>query len=265
MRLKTGEPLFLKRPPRGWRDVALQVLIVSAAWYAYHLVRGQIDGATSTALANGRALADAERSLGLYIESDAANWTAAHPAIGDLAAGIYVYCHFFLTAAALTFLYLRRNASFYFVRNMFVIAMAIGLAGYLLFPTAPPRLLPELGLDDPVERLTGVTVDGASGDTFFNPYAAVPSMHVGFAVMLGLSLAATCRGWVGRVLWCTYPVLMSLAVVMTANHWWIDAVLGVMVAAVAAAGAAALSRWRPQSWSFSMTRPLPPLATAPRR
>ena len=267
MRLKTGEPLLLKRPPLGWRNLALQLLILCGAWLAYRYVRGLIHGetATATAMANGRAIADLEQSMGLMIEPAASDWTHEHPAIGNAAAIFYVNFHFLGTFTALVFLYLRRTSCFFFVRNMFVLAMTMGLVGYVLFPTAPPRLLPELALHDPVQQLTGVNVDGQGGGSFFNPYAAVPSMHVAFALMLGWSMARAARTRGAQLLWGLYPLLMTTVVVITANHWWIDAVLGAAVAVVAAAGAAALSRWRPNAWSFRVARPVPALAAPARR
>ncbi len=99
-----------------------------------------------------------------------------------------------VTIGALLYLYLRHNRSFYFVRNMFMIAMAIALVGYIVFPTAPPRFMPEWGFIDSVSDFTGVHVSHASASmsALFNPYAAVPSMHVAFALMIGWPLARLC-------------------------------------------------------------------------
>ena len=100
-----------------------------------------------------------------------------------------------VTVAALLYLYLRHNRSFYFVRNMFMIAMAIALVGYVVFPTAPPRFMPEWGFIDTVSDFTGVNVAhrSASISALFNLYAAVPSMHVAFALMIGWPLARLVR------------------------------------------------------------------------
>ncbi len=106
------------------------------------------------------------------------------------------------------YLYLRHNRSFYFVRNMFMIAMVIALVGYTVFPTAPPRFMPEWGFIDSVSDFTGVHVSHASATmtALFNPYAAVPSMHVAFALMIGWPLARLVRWRALRVLWLTVPV-----------------------------------------------------------
>ena len=97
---------------------------------------------------------------------------------------MYLNTHFVVTTCTLAFIYLFRNEHFYFVRNMFMVAMGLALVGYVVYPTAPPRMLPELGFTDSVADFTGVSSD-SDVNALYNPYAAVPSMHVGFALMLG--------------------------------------------------------------------------------
>jgi hypothetical protein len=160
-----------------------------------------------------------------------------------------VNSHFTITTVTLAFLYLRRNDRFYFVRNMFMIAMGIALVGYLVFPTAPPRFLPELGFQDSVAQFTGV--DTQASNVLFNPFAAVPSMHVAFALMLGASMASVVRHTWARVLWSVYPLMVTFVVVATANHWWFDGFTGALTAAVSALAARELfARARPEAWSW---------------
>ena len=125
----------------------------------------------------------------------------------DVASWVYVNSHFTITTLTLAFIYLRRNASFYFVRNMFMVAMGIALVGYAAFPTAPPRYMPEWGFTDSVAAVhRRRRRSGSSADALFNPFAAVPSMHVAFALMLGLPMARMARRrWV-KALWAAYPL-----------------------------------------------------------
>ena len=113
----------------------------------------------------------------------------------DFSSWMYVNAQTTVTVAALIYLYLRHNRSFYFVRNMFVIAMAIALIGYVVFPTAPPRFMPEWGFIDSVSNFTGMhlSTPAAAASALTNLYAAVPSMHVGFALMIGWPLARLAR------------------------------------------------------------------------
>jgi hypothetical protein len=170
-----------------------------------------------------------------------------------VASWLYVNAQGSVTIAALLYLYLRHNRNFYFVRNMFMIAMAIALVGYMVFPTAPPRFLPEWGFIDTVSDFTPVNVShtSASMSALFNPYAAVPSMHVAFALMIGWPLARLARHRVVSMLWMFYPLLITFVIVVTANHFILDALLGALTAGASAYGARWLARARPTVWRFS--------------
>ena len=235
--------------PQGWMDLFRQILLFCGAYWLYRLVRGATDGKVAEAFQNARDVIRIEQGVGLFIEPAIQAWAQSTSIIIDAASWMYVNSHFAITTAALAYLYLRRNEHFYFVRNMFMVAMAIALVGYLVFPTAPPRLIPGLGFRDSVADFTGI--DAQTSNLLVNPYAAVPSMHVAFALMLAGSMARTARrGW-ARALWVAYPGLVAFTVVATANHWWIDAALGAATAALSAAAAQALlARARPHAWAW---------------
>jgi hypothetical protein len=168
----------------------------------------------------------------------------------DIAAWVYINAQTSITLGALAWIYLRRNASFYFVRNMFLVAFGIALVGYSVFPTAPPRFLPEWGFIDSVAQFTGVPQDSVTVDALFNPYAAVPSMHAGFALMIGLPLARLVKPRPLKLLWATYPLIVTFVIVATANHFLADAFLGAVTAGLGALAARWLARARPAAWSF---------------
>jgi hypothetical protein len=148
------------------------------------------------------------------------------------------------------YLYLRHNNSFYFVRNMFMVAWCIALVGYIVFPTAPPRFFPEWGFVDSVADFTGVDPTNPTANALFNPYAAVPSMHVAFALMIGMPLSILCKRRPVRIFWRVYPLLVTFVIVMTGNHFLFDAVLGGLTFLAAAATAMWMARAR-TSWRFS--------------
>ena len=148
------------------------------------------------------------------------------------------------------FLYLFHNRSFYFVRNMFMVAMVIALVGYVAFPTAPPRLMPEWGFFDSIAAFTGLPAKSGPVNAFFNHYAAVPSMHVAFALMISVPLARLVRWRVAKVFWALYPLLITFVIVATANHFLADAILGAMTAGLSAYAARWLARTRPEVWRF---------------
>ena len=241
--------MVARKLPNGWTDLLRQILLFCGAYWLYRLVRGEVADRAAVAFDNARHIVGVERSLGLFAEPSVHHWAQAHEWIADTASWMYVNSHFVVTTFALAYIYLRRNEHFYFVRNMFMVAMAIALAGYLLFPTAPPRLMPELGFSDSVARFTGV--DDDTTNLLVNPYAAVPSMHVAFALMLAFPMVRSARHLAVRVIWLAYPAVVTFVVVATANHWWFDAFLGGATAAVSALAAQALlARARPHAWAW---------------
>jgi PAP2 superfamily len=239
--------------PHGWLDVLRQVSLFGAAYLAYRFVRGLVEGDANAAFAHARDLITLERTLHVFVEPSIQAWASGSHFVMVLSSWTYVNAQTSVTVAALVYLYLRHNRNFYFVRNMFMIAMAIALVGYTVFPTAPPRFMPEWGFIDSVSDFTGVHVSHASAamTALVNPYAAVPSMHVAFALMIGWTLARLVRWRVVRVLWLLYPFLMAFVIVVTANHFIFDAFLGALTAGVSAYGASWLARARPNVWRFS--------------
>jgi hypothetical protein len=239
--------------PQGWMDVLRQVALFGAAYLAYRLVRGVVEGDANAAFAHARALISLELTLHLFVEPSIQAWASGSRVLMDFSSWLYVNAQTTVTISALVYLYVRHNRNFYFVRNMFMIAMAIALVGYTVYPTAPPRFMPEWGFIDSVSDFTGVHVSHASStmSALFNPYAAVPSMHVAFALMISWPLARLARRRVVRVLWVLYPFLMTFVIVVTANHFILDALLGALTAGFSAYGARWLARARPAVWRFS--------------
>ncbi len=235
--------------PQGWPDLLRQIVLFCGAYWLYRIVRGFTDGRAAEAFNHAREVISLERGMGLFIEPTVHAWASGREGIIDVASWMYVNSHFTITTVTLAFLYLRRNERFYFVRNMFMVAMGIALIGYLVFPTAPPRFLPELGFRDSVADFTGV--DTQASNVLFNPFAAVPSMHVAFALMLGLSMASTVQHAWARALWWAYPAMVTFVVIATGNHWWFDAFLGAVTAGLSALVAHALfARARPEAWAW---------------
>ncbi|HTW40874.1 MAG TPA: phosphatase PAP2 family protein [Solirubrobacteraceae bacterium] len=239
--------------PHGWLDALRQVSLFGAAYLAYRLVRGLVEGDANTAFAHARDLITIERALHVFVEPSIQAWASGSHFVMVASSWVYVNAQTTVTVAALLYLYLCHNRRFYFVRNMFMVAMAIALVGYAVFPTAPPRFMPEWGFIDTVANVTKVHINShsASLNALTNLYAAVPSMHVAFSLMIGWTLARLVRWRVLRVLWLLYPFLIAFVIVVTANHFIIDAVLGALTAAASAYAATWLARARPNVWRFS--------------
>jgi hypothetical protein len=236
--------------PRGPLDLLLQLILLAAAYSAWRYARGAVDGSMGLSFSHARDLVSAERSLGLLIEPGIQHWAIGAGWPAEIARWGYANLHFKGSCVMLAILYFGYRGSFGFVRNAVFAAMAISVIGYALFPTAPPRFLPELGLD-PSTSVTGNNpLLSHPGDALFNPFAAVPSMHVGLSVILAWSLAMLVRRPALRGLLFAYPLLMTFVVVASGNHFWLDAVLGLATAALAIGVAALLARVNPD-WSFA--------------
>ncbi len=237
--------------PRGVLDAGYQFLLFLAAYQGYQVVRGLTDSGAVSAYSNAHHVMDLEKSLGAFFEPglqqaliDHASWAI------DFANFMYLNSHFVITTGFLAWLYLFRNEHFYFVRNMFMVAMGLALVGYAVFPTAPPRMFSSEGFTDTIASFTGVSQDSKTASLLLNQYAAVPSMHIAFSMMVGLSAAALARRRVPRILWSAYPVMVLFVIVATGNHYWIDAAAGAIVACLALVSATQLARLRPDAWGW---------------
>jgi hypothetical protein len=248
--------------PHGPLDLVRQVLLFMVAYQLYRLTRGLANHpeAAAAAFSNARELIGIERTLNIFVEPSVQAFTAGQQWLLDGASWMYINAQTSVTLGALAWLYLFRNPSFYFVRNMFLVAFGIALIGYAFYPTAPPRFFPEWGFFDAVSDFTGVPQDSVTINNLFNPYAAVPSMHVAFALMIGVPLAKLVKWRALKVFWAMYPLLVVFVIVATANHFIADAVLGAAAAGIGALAARALARARPRVWAFE---PLSPLAVTP--
>jgi PAP2 superfamily len=238
-----------RRLPNGALDLLRQIVLFCGAYWLYRLARGMVYDQTIAAFTHARDIVQLERSTHVFIEQSVQTWAIGSGFLDDAASWMYLNSHFVVTTCTLAFIYLFRNEHFYFVRNMFMVAMGLALVGYVLYPTAPPRMLPELGFADTVADFTGISE--SSVGALFNPFAAVPSMHVCFALMLSVPMIRMARhGWV-KLLWCAYAPIVTFVVIATGNHWVFDAVTGALVAGVSALAAQTLfARARPRAWAW---------------
>jgi hypothetical protein len=219
--------------PHGGRDALRQFLPFLIAYALYQVVRGLVNGNdVAKASWNATKIIDLERTLHVFVEPSIQAWTANVHWLMDASDWIYLNAHYVVTICVLLYLYRSRHDSFCFVRNTFIIAMAIALIGYALFPTAPPRLMPEWGFTDSIRQFTGFTVEDHSVKSLLNLYAAVPSIHVCFAILVGWPMAKLSRRRWLKALWLFYPLVITFAVVATGNHYLTDAFLGAITAGV---------------------------------
>lgn len=195
----------------------------------YELTRGTVDGNWPIAQRNADAIVDFERSLGMFWEWDVQRWAQALPAVPALLGGAYVVLHVVCTIGALVWVHRRHRSHFALFRTVVVAASALALVVFMLYPTAPPRLA-GLGFTDTVTMHTGVNLNSALLGQLYNPVAAVPSLHFGYALIVGVAVALLAQRGAVRLLGALYPLVMLFVIVATGNHFWLDALAGAGVA-----------------------------------
>jgi membrane-associated phospholipid phosphatase len=251
------------RLPKGRMDLLRQVSLFCGAYLVYRLVEGAADHSSALAYAHATQIISLEHSLHIFVEPSIQSWASGSHLLMVIATYVYINAQTTVMTAILFYFYFAQNRHYYFLRNMLFAAMAIGLIGYLFYPTMPPRFLPNWGFVDTISNVTGASQRGLLESWFFNPYAAIPSMHVAFALMFGGTLARISRSWVVRIFWGCWPLMVAFVTVITANHFLIDAVLGALTAAIAAVVAFRLARVRPHVWAFAPQPAAAALAPAP--
>lgn len=239
--------------PRWW----VEVLVIGVFYAAYGFVRNEFGSghvAPSKALANAIDVIDIERAMGLYVEPAIQRAFIDHVGFIQFWNLFYGLFHFLVTFGVLIWLYLRRPGQYRFWRTAGLACTGLALVGFATFPLMPPRLLASCdsayggcvtaanaagtpALDagdadyvDTVIEMGGLWSFESEGmEDFSNQYAAMPSLHVGWALWSALALLATVRSRMARFLAASYPILTMFAIVVTANHYWIDGVGGALV------------------------------------
>ena len=149
----------------------------------------------------------------------------------------YLSSHFVVTGAFFIWLYWRNREGFAIFRDGFLLATAIALVIHWRYPTAPPRLV-HMGVQDTIDLYSGVNIGEPHHERFSNPVAAVPSLHAGWAMAVGVGLMLYARNFLLRAAGLLYPSAVMLTIVVTGNHFIFDAVAGALVMAVGFAATA---------------------------
>ncbi|MFJ6512901.1 phosphatase PAP2 family protein [Streptomyces sp. NPDC091406] len=268
MRLARTEPTDQEPDIRARPPLVREFLLVAGLFLAYKFGRQAANGHVEEAFRNAGNVWDLERALHLPGEGAVQGLLLHSQPLIHAANTYYAAVHFPATALFLVWLYWRRPAPYVRSRRVLAALTAAALVLHLLFPLAPPRMLPVAGLVD-TGQVYGPTVYGQTPatDTMANQFAAMPSLHVGWAVMVALGLIAATRSrW--RRLWLLHPAITLFVVVGTANHYWLDAIVVVALLAVALAvfrlpaparsGSVVLPR--PGAWGSGEGTPVPAYA-----
>ncbi|WP_217142361.1 phosphatase PAP2 family protein [Streptomyces sp. AC627_RSS907] len=217
------------RPP-----LVRELLLVAGLFLVYKLGRQLATGHTAEAFRNARHVWDWERALRLPDEGAVQSLLLHGDTLVHVANTYYAVVHFPATAAFLVWLYLRRPGHYVRARRALAAVTGAALVLHLLFPLAPPRMLGATGLVD-TARVFGPSVYGPPrADQLSNQFAAMPSLHFGWALMLAIGLILATRSRL-RWLWLLHPLVTLLVIVGTANHYWLDVIVAAALLGLALA------------------------------
>jgi membrane-associated phospholipid phosphatase len=240
---REAEPRSTAPPARlRVRWVLTQAVLVGSAVFVYFGVRGLTEGSRGVAERNGREIVDLEHALGIDIE-DAVNGPFADPgALQTLANWVYIWGHWPVIIGTMLWLAFRHGHVLLRLRDAMVVSGAMGMVIMATYPVAPPRLA-GLGLVDTVtETSTSYRVLQPPG--FTNQYAAMPSLHAGWDLLVGISIVTAATSVALRLFGYLMPGLMAASVVVTANHYVLDVVVGVVLVLIGHRAAILLERRR---------------------
>jgi uncharacterized membrane protein YjdF len=213
--LRSGRSLAERRH----RDFLVQLAIVLAVYILYELVRMNAQAEFPVARDNAHRVVDFEGAIGLFREREFQSLFIGNQSVLRVLAFIYSYTFLAVTVAALLWLYAVDDRNYRLLRNSLGVSVVLASVTIVLFPVAPPRLLPEFGIVDAVVSL-------GREHRFANEYAAVPSLHVGWMVLVGFVVGRSIGGKAGWGLMPLPGLIMGFTVVVSGNHWFIDGVIG---------------------------------------
>ena len=223
MAVMTAAPAAARRTrvPDVLREVA-QVLV---AFLLYNVGRMLASQELDRADAHAYDVLRVQQWLRLPAEATVQTWALGHDWIIELANRYYVSVHFPLTIAVLVWLYRYRRPAYQWAKRALLAATGVALVFHVLLPVTPPRLLTSLGMVD-TGHAGGMSIYQAPVlGSMSNEYAAMPSLHVGWALLIAIVMIAACRTrW--RWLWLLHPLATVFVVVSTANHYWLDGIAG---------------------------------------
>jgi membrane-associated phospholipid phosphatase len=221
-----------RRLPRGWAHFALQFAIWIGFYGAYQLARGAADQSVARAFEHGREIIELQVRLGSLVEPSLQRVVEQSSLLTEATAYTYWLSQFAVVGMALLWVYFVRHERFYDFRNTLIVANLLGLLGYVLLPTAPPRMFPEWGFTDTLAEHSAV--DHESVAALANPYAAMPSLHAMDALIVSVAMVLLVRSRPAKVVWLLWAPWVWFTVMSTGNHYWLDVAAGILLAGVAA-------------------------------
>jgi hypothetical protein len=212
---------------RNWRLLA-EILFIVPAYAAYQIVRSAVGGQAGTAFDNATRLIHIEKQLGIFHEASLQAYVLPRDWMVDASNYIYIYGHLPVIILVAIWIFTRHREHYALFRNAFMLSGLIALIGFRMVPLAPPRYMPEFGFVDTIINAQSYYI--FQNPKIVNQYAAMPSLHFGWDLLVAIAIfTCTSRPWV-RWAALIMPLFTLSGIVLTANHYFLDAAAGALVA-----------------------------------
>ena len=222
----------VRKALREARLFIVEAVLIVGLMLVYWLIRGAIPERTADAFARANQIIHFEQKLHFFWEAGWQEHILGNSTLVQIANDIYLYGHLPILILAGIWIYTRSREHYRIYRNALLISACLGLLVYGFFPVAPPRMLPQAGFVDTVAKFS-TNPDDIQPGLIVNRYAAVPSFHFGWALLVGIALIDVSRNLWVRAFAVLFPTLMFFSIVLTANHFIFDAVIGGLVVVLA--------------------------------
>jgi hypothetical protein len=206
---------------------AMEFGLLGALLALYLLLRFSMKGSISDAVGNAHRVVRVERAFGVFSEHNLQSLALQSHDVIRVLNGYYLYAHFSITAIFFAWMFIRHPDTYPGCRRILIVMTAMGLAIHAVYPLAPPRMFPDMGFID-TGRLFGMSPYGDTSEGLANQFAAMPSLHFGWALLVawGATRFST-SPW--RRLLMLHPLLTLAAIIITANHYWLDAAVALCI------------------------------------
>lgn len=254
--MTTPSAVAIKRPQnrlltfaeKNWRHLA-ELLFIIPAYTAYQFVRGAVHGEAGTAFDNANRLIRIEQRLGIFHEANLQQLILPKAWMVDFFNYLYIWGHLPVIIGVALWLYIRHRENYSLMRNAFLISGLIALIGFSTVPLAPPRYMPEFGFTDTI--IHAQSYYAFQNPKIVNQYAAMPSLHFGWDMLVAIAVGFNTRVRAVKVVAVVMPVVMLGGIVLTANHYFLDAAAGALVAGIGLGIAFGIRRLTPRTGIFA--------------
>lgn len=228
--------ILLRSPRKFYLDILLEIGLIAAVYIVYAISRGSLPDKASIAFENAKDIISLEKTMGIFIEQDIQSFFLESDIWINIVNAIYTYCYFPALIVFALWAYWRHRSKYKIMRTVFVISAILSFIIFAIYPVAPPRFFNGIHYAENLGFVDTLAQYWSSYDisiqALYNPYAAMPSLHQGWTLMVGIGLVWMSKSWIVRALGVALPTAMFVGILATGNHFILDAVGGAIIIAI---------------------------------